>query len=85
MAVWHNISECANDEEAGGGNSLKAFLAKAKNAPDSLCQPDTVSYISLEIGKQLMNLLLRSEDDLDITLPVAQLGLDSPVGIEIRT
>ncbi|KAI4159927.1 MAG: hypothetical protein LQ342_006143 [Letrouitia transgressa] len=84
MAAWHNISEGTNDSEAGG-NSLKAFLAKAKNALDILRQPDTVNYISLEIGKQLMNLLLRPEDDLDITLPVDQLGLDSLVGIEMRT
>ena len=84
MAVWHNISQSTDDREAGG-NSFKAFLAKAKNAPDTLRQPDTVSYISLEIGKQLMNLLLKSKDDLDITLPVDQLGLDSLVGIEMRT
>lgn len=84
MAVWHNISEGTDDQEAGG-NTLKAFLAKAKNAPDTLRDPDTVSYISLEIGKQLMNLLLRSEDELDVTLPLAQLGLDSLVSIEMRT
>lgn len=84
MAVWHNIREGTDDQEAGG-NSLKAFLAKAKNAPDTLRQPDTVSYISLEIGKQLMNLLLRSEDELDVTLPLAQLGLDSLVSMEMRT
>ncbi|KAL8721902.1 MAG: hypothetical protein Q9225_001498 [Loekoesia sp. 1 TL-2023] len=84
MAVWHNISEGTDDKEAGG-NSLKAFLAKAKIAPDILRQPDTVSYISFEIGKHLMNLLLRSQDDLDITLTLDQLGLDSLVGIEMRT
>lgn len=31
MAVWHNISEDTDDDAAGGNNSLKAFLAKAKN------------------------------------------------------
>lgn len=84
MAVWHNISEGTDDKESGG-NSLKAFLAKAKNAPKMLRQPDTVGYISVEIGKQLMDLLLRSEDELDVTLPLAQLGLDSLVSIEMRT
>ncbi|KAL8986990.1 MAG: hypothetical protein Q9169_008733, partial [Polycauliona sp. 2 TL-2023] len=33
----------------------------------------------------LMNLLLRSDDDLDVTIPLAQLGLDSLVSIEMRT
>ncbi|KAL8762214.1 MAG: hypothetical protein Q9184_001731 [Pyrenodesmia sp. 2 TL-2023] len=66
MAVWHNISEDTDDKAAGGNNSLKAFLAKAKTDPGTLREPETVSYISLEIGKQLMNLLLRSEDDLHV-------------------
>ncbi|KAL8910610.1 MAG: hypothetical protein Q9171_004104 [Xanthocarpia ochracea] len=84
MAVWHNINEGTDDQEAGG-NNLRTFLAKAKNDPDTLRQPETVSYFSLEIGKQLMNLLLRSDDELDVTLPLAQLGLDSLVSIEMRT
>ena len=84
MAVWHNSSEAADDKEAGA-NSLKVFLAKAKNDLDILRQPDAVGYISLEIGKQLMKLLLRSMDALDITLPLDQLGMDSLVGIEMRT
>ncbi|KAI4284877.1 MAG: hypothetical protein L6R38_001086 [Xanthoria sp. 2 TBL-2021] len=81
MAVWHNISEGTESEAAGG---LKAFITKAKNDPDTLRQADTVSYVALEIGKHLMNLLLRSEDELDVTLPLAQLGLDSQVSIEMR-
>ncbi|KAL8848907.1 MAG: hypothetical protein Q9221_006065 [Calogaya cf. arnoldii] len=85
MAIWHNINEGTDNEEASGNNTLKAFLAKAKTDPDTLGRPDTVNYIALEIGKQLMNLLLRSEDDLDVTLPLAQLGLDSLVSIEMRT
>ena len=32
-----------------------------------------------------MNLLLRSEDELDVRLPLAQLGLDSLVSMEMRT
>ncbi|KAL8790669.1 MAG: hypothetical protein Q9213_000517 [Squamulea squamosa] len=84
MAVWHNFSEGTEDEDPSA-NSLKAFLVKAKTAPDTLREPDTVGYIALEIGKHLMNLLLRSEDDLDVTLPLAQLGLDSLVSIEMRT
>jgi hypothetical protein len=42
MAVWHDISEGTDDTEAGG-KSVKAFLAKAKNDPGTLHQPNTVS------------------------------------------
>lgn len=83
MAVWHNISEAGADKD-GAGDGLKAFLAGAKNDPAVLQKPETISYFALEIGKQLMNLLLKPEDELDVSLPVAQLGLDSLVGIEMR-
>ncbi|KAK8124385.1 fatty acid synthase S-acetyltransferase [Apiospora kogelbergensis] len=86
MAVWHNIRDSDVDGAgaAGGGDGLKAFLARAKGDPETLQKPETVGYLALEIGKQLMNLLLRPDDDLDVTLPVQQLGLDSLVGIELR-
>ncbi|KAL8952154.1 MAG: hypothetical protein Q9222_001931 [Ikaeria aurantiellina] len=85
MAIWHNINEDVAEKEAGG-SSLKNFLAKAKSDPDNILRaPETVDYIALEIGKQLMNLLLRPEDELDVSLPLAQLGLDSLVSIELRT
>ncbi|KAL8872562.1 MAG: hypothetical protein Q9174_001830 [Haloplaca sp. 1 TL-2023] len=82
MAVWHNISEGSQSEDSGG---FKAFISKAKNDPDTLGHADTAGYIALEIGKHLMNLLLRPVDDLDVTVPLAQLGLDSLVSIEMRT
>ncbi|KAK8115302.1 polyketide synthase [Apiospora kogelbergensis] len=86
MAVWHNIHDSDMDGAgaAGSGDGLKAFLARAKGDPETLQKPETVGYLALEIGKQLMNLLLRPDDDLDVTLPVQQLGLDSLVGIELR-
>ncbi|RYP90773.1 hypothetical protein DL770_003106 [Monosporascus sp. CRB-9-2] len=84
MAVWHNISEAGSDKDGASGSGLKGFLAGAKSDPETLRKPETISYLALEIGKHLMNLLLKSDEDLDITLPVSQLGLDSLVGIELR-
>ncbi|ROT42957.1 hypothetical protein SODALDRAFT_288666 [Sodiomyces alkalinus F11] len=84
MAIWHNISDGDVGGEGAGGDDFKSFLAGAKTNPEVLGKPETANYIALEIGKQLMKLLLRPDDDLDITLPVQQLGLDSLVGIELR-
>lgn len=82
--IWHNISDADDGGESSGGDTFKAFMAAAKSDPEVLGKPETAGYIALEIGKQLMSLLLRSDEDLDITLPVQQLGLDSLVGIELR-
>lgn len=83
MAVWHNIG--AGSEGASAGTGLKSFLTEAKSDANVLQKPETIDYIAHEIGKQLMNLLLKPEDELDVSLPVAQLGLDSLVGIELRS
>lgn len=83
MAAWHNIYE--GDDKENDDSGLKTFLAGAKSNADTLRKPETQSYIAREIGKQLMNLLLKPEDELDVSLPVAQLGLDSLVGIELRS
>ncbi|KAL2760152.1 hypothetical protein ACRALDRAFT_1046570 [Sodiomyces alcalophilus JCM 7366] len=84
MAIWHNISDGDVDAAGAGGDDFKTYLATAKSDPEILGKPETANHIALEIGKQLMRLLLRPDDDLDITLPVQQLGLDSLVGIELR-
>ncbi|PPJ57411.1 hypothetical protein CBER1_01404 [Cercospora berteroae] len=82
MAVWHNIG--AGDEKSDDGNNLKAFIAKAKAEPELLKAPDTAGHLAVEIGRHLMALLLQEEDEIDISLPVDQCGLDSLVGIELR-
>jgi NAD(P)-dependent dehydrogenase (short-subunit alcohol dehydrogenase family)/aryl carrier-like protein len=85
MAIWHNINDGEDDKDGEDANSLKSFLARAKQEPDSLRKPEVVEYIALEIGKQLMNLLLKPDDELDTGLPLDQIGLDSLVGIELRS
>ena len=84
MAIWHNISDGDVGNSGDGGDDFKNFVAAAKNDLTILEKPETAPYMALEIGKHLMNLLLRPDDDLDITVPVQQLGLDSLVGIELR-
>ena len=85
MGIWHNITDGEAGSAGNSNDTFKTFLATAKTDAETLAKPETATYIAFEIGKQLMRLLLRPEDDeLDITQPVQQLGLDSLVGIELR-
>ncbi|EMD88582.1 hypothetical protein COCC4DRAFT_154765 [Bipolaris maydis ATCC 48331] len=83
--VWYNISDGDEAKRGSGNDGFKTFLSAAKNDAEVLAKPETAAYFGAEIGKQLMRLLLRPDDEeLDITMPVQQLGLDSLVGIELR-
>ena len=64
--------------------SLKSSIAVAK-ADISVSQtPDTGPILCAEIGKTLCNLLMKPEEDLDTSMSLSALSIDSLVGIELR-
>lgn len=83
MSVFRNI----RSQVKGGASSdrLRQFLSAAKANPETLNTPQSVTLLAQEIGKKLLGLVLRSVDDeIDVSLPLAQLGLDSMVTVEMR-
>lgn len=83
MAIYHNDSGSAVDT-ATSSNKLKSYIANARADPAVLKTPEAASYFAQEIGKRLFALLLRDERDLNTSLGLADLGLDSLVAIELR-
>ena len=47
--------------------------------------PETAKLLATEIGKKLFDLLLKPHENLNIALPLLDLGLDSLVAIELRS
>lgn len=84
MAVWHNTAGADDAADDAGAGSLRAFLATAKADPDALREPEAAGFLAGEIGRHLMALLLRPDDEVDVSLPLTQLGLDSLLGVEMR-
>jgi acyl carrier protein len=83
MSVFRNI----RSQVKGGASSdgLRQFLSAAKANPETLSTPESVVLLAQEIGKKLLGLVLRPVDDeIDVSLSVAQLGLDSMVAVEMR-
>lgn len=86
MAAYHNSSKAARDD-GGGPNSdnLKAFLGRARSDAALLKAPDTPGFLAREVGRKLFSFLLKPEEDLNTSVPLSQLGMDSLVGVEMRS
>jgi aryl carrier-like protein len=83
MSVFRNIR--SQTKSGATSDGLRQFLNAAKANPESLSKPESVVFLSQEIGRKLLGLVLRSVDDeVDISLSLAQLGLDSMVAVEMR-
>ncbi|KAF4976126.1 hypothetical protein FZEAL_7145 [Fusarium zealandicum] len=87
MAVYHNNASKSAAETAGtsGSDGLKSFLARAKSDTSILKTDESANLLAIEIGKKLFSFLLRSDEDLNTTVPLSQLGMDSLVGVEMRS
>ncbi|KAF5228431.1 hypothetical protein FAUST_11078 [Fusarium austroamericanum] len=83
MAVYHNMGSAGGEAEASN-DSLKSFLVTAKSDSTIFKAPETAKFLALEIGKKLFNLLLKPEEDLNTSMPLVDLGLDSLVAIELK-
>ncbi|KAL8756525.1 MAG: hypothetical protein Q9199_002889 [Rusavskia elegans] len=82
MAFYHN--EVGNgSDHATSKATLTTHLAHAKADSSTLKSAETVAFLAHEIGKKLFSLLMKPEEDLDASLSLVDLGMDSLVGIEL--
>ena len=84
MAIYHNTAG-GNIETTATSASLKSYIASAKADISILKTPDTTAFFASEIGKRMFALLLKPEEDLNTSLSLVDLGMDSLVGIELRS
>ncbi|PSN69566.1 polyketide synthase [Corynespora cassiicola Philippines] len=93
MAIYHNASSSPSFQSDDGqnGDGLKAFLGRIRAAAaeegraQALLETDeTADFLAREIGRKLFALLLRQDEDLNIVVPLSQLGMDSLVSVELR-
>lgn len=84
MGIYHNTAG-GNTEITATSASLKSYIAGAKADISILKTPDATAFFASEIGKRLFALLLKPEQELNMSLSLVDLGMDSLVGIELRT
>lgn len=85
MSIYRNMeanqSISASDP---GDHNLKHFLRNAVSSPGDLQSPASFEFLAHEIGKTLFSFMMRGEEPLDLDSPLAALGIDSLVSIELR-
>lgn len=84
MASYHNNSAVANATAGASTDALRAYLSKAQADPSVLKSAEASSLFAVEIGKKLLDLLLKPQEGLKTSMPLVDLGLDSLVALELR-
>jgi hypothetical protein len=83
FAVYRTI-ESTSDVSLATHEGLKSFLSQITSRGASSLGDEEVGYLAKEIGKTLYGFMMKNVDDMDLDQPLASLGLDSLVGIELR-
>ena len=83
FAVYRTI-ESTSDGPAATNEGLKSFLAQISSRGTSGLDDETVEYLAKEIGNTLYGFMMKNPEDMELDQPLASLGLDSLVGIELR-
>lgn len=63
---------------------LRSFLESVATCPDLLHDQDTKEHILLEVGRTLYTFMVLPLEDLDLSVTLESVGVDSLVGIELR-
>lgn len=85
MSVYWNLEASLSDSASVTANDdIKQFLQDATSSTASLQAPASIDFLAHQIGITLFGFLLRSDEPLDLDSPLAALGIDSLVSIELR-
>ncbi|KAH7109104.1 fatty acid synthase S-acetyltransferase [Dendryphion nanum] len=84
FAIYHNSTSNAGSSTVPNSD-LQAYLVTAKINLSILQTQNAELFLAQEIGKRLSIFLMKPDDCPNIALPLADIGLDSLVAIELRS
>ncbi|KAM0470501.1 hypothetical protein ACHAPX_009867 [Trichoderma viride] len=83
MAQAH-LHDAGTSSSTGGSEDFGQFIKSVHTTPSLLDTPTNVDFLTSQIGLCIYSLMSRDVKDLDLSLSLIQLGVDSLVSIEIR-
>lgn len=90
MLVYRNVEQGAGagtDATSGdstSGEELSRFLREIASNMELLRSEDAAALLAREVGKTLLGFMMRAEGELDLDAPLATVGIDSLVSIELK-
>lgn len=84
MAQAHLQDAGATSGASTGSEDFGQFMKSVNANPSLLDTPSNLDFLTAQIGTCIYNLMSRDAKDLDLSLSLTQLGVDSLVAIEIR-
>lgn len=85
LLVYRNIeSQDASQTGPAANTDLKEFLSSCSKSPEMLETEDAVQFLAREIGATLFTFMMRIDEEPDLMLPLAKVGVDSLINIELR-
>ncbi|PTB51813.1 hypothetical protein M431DRAFT_19014 [Trichoderma harzianum CBS 226.95] len=84
MAQAHLQDPGATSGASTGSEDFGQFMKSVNANPSLLDTPSNLDFLTAQIGTCIYNLMSRDVKDLDLSLNLTQLGVDSLVAIEIR-
>ena len=83
FSVYRTI-ESTTQGSAATNDGLKSFLAQISSRGTSGLGDETIEFLAKEVGNTLYGFMMKNPEDMELDQPLAALGLDSLVGIELR-
>lgn len=85
MGMFHNIpKETGGDSGTLNSNALKSFLTRAAGDPDILGEESSIEYLAKEIGFRIFRFMMKPEEDVESSMSLTHIGMDSLMAIELR-
>lgn len=88
MLVYRNVEAQAGGADGGGTSSLDQevtqFLKEISDNLTLLRAEESAVLLANAIGRTLLGFMMRESEELDIDAPLASMGIDSLVSLEVR-
>lgn len=85
MGSYHNIRSGQAGSGAGDDSgALKALLTRAAEEPEVLAERANIEFLAHEIGVKVYDFMLKPGENVDTSLSLKQIGLDSLMATELR-